>query len=116
MSLPFVMISEQVDPKQLAEYGPYLMMGLMWLILFVAIYKSLAHSPFGEGATRGVIAFCAASLAMYGGYRLYAEAALPAYVAMGMVILLGIAGIIRGGFRRIQRDSRRMQSDNEDQK
>jgi len=106
------MLAKQVTFDQVREYGPYIMLGTMWLILFVVIRKALSHSPFGEGAGT-VIALCSATLAMYGGYRLYEEAALPAYVAMGLAILLGIVGIIRGGFKKIQRDSERMQSDND---
>lgn len=106
------MIAEQITFEQVKQYGPYIMLGTMWLILFVVIRKSLSYSSFGDGAGT-MIAICSATLAMYGGYKLYEEAALPAYVAMGMAILLGIVAIIRGGFKKIQRDSKDMQSDDD---
>lgn len=106
------MMAEEMSMESVHQWGPYLVMGAMWLIIFVATFQALAHSTF-TGASRPVIAFCASTLALYGGYELYLEMALPAYVAMGAVILLGVAGIIRGGFKKIKRDSERMQSDDD---
>ena len=85
----------------LEAYVPPILMVSMWLILLVAIYASLEHSAF-RGASRAVIALCASSIAALGGYHLYLHAVVPAYVSMGLAILLGIALIIKKGFNKLK--------------
>ena len=86
---------------------------VIWVLLVVVIYSALEYSTF-RGGTRGVVAFCAATLGVIGGRQMLLQATVPSYVSMSITVLLGVAAIIVTGAKRVRRDARKRAEDDLD--
>ncbi|MCK6456018.1 MAG: hypothetical protein L6Q92_05755 [Phycisphaerae bacterium] len=79
--------------------------GLMFVILLVAVYRTTADIPLFQGGARFVLAFCVTSLAIYGFDRAIVQTIVNNYVVMGAAILISIAGLILTTWRRVSKQS-----------
>jgi len=85
--------------------------GLMFVILLVAVYRTTADIPLFQGGARFVIAFCVTALAVYGFDRAIVQLIVSKYVAMGAAILISIAGLILASWMRSSKRSSQERND-----